>query len=47
MSYKNEIDQIEIKHEAFSRKGFALGAVMAAEWIRNRQGVFGMKDMFN
>jgi len=43
--YKSTIDSIEIKHEAYSREGFALGAVVAAEWLQSKQGVFGMKDV--
>ncbi|MBC8112500.1 MAG: 4-hydroxy-tetrahydrodipicolinate reductase [Verrucomicrobia bacterium] len=43
--YKSAEDVIEIKHEAFSRQGFALGAVVAAEWLLGRKGVFGMKDL--
>jgi 4-hydroxy-tetrahydrodipicolinate reductase len=45
--YKSDIDTIEIKHTAHNRKGFALGAVVAAEWTVNKNGVFGMKDMLN
>ncbi|TXD52041.1 MULTISPECIES: 4-hydroxy-tetrahydrodipicolinate reductase [unclassified Polaribacter] len=45
--YKSEVDAIEIKHTAHSRKGFALGAVIAAEWILNKTGVFSMKDVLN
>ena len=47
VSYQSEIDEIEIKHTAHSRKGFALGAVLAAEWIRGKQGFFSMKDVLN
>lgn len=47
VNYTSAIDEISIKHEAFSRKGFALGAVLAAEWIIGKQGVFGMKDVLN
>lgn len=43
--YQNEIDCIEIKHEAYSRKGFALGAVLAAEYIAGKKGIFSMKDV--
>ena len=43
--YRSEVDEIEIKHTAYSRKGFALGAVVAAEWLVGKQGVFGMKDV--
>ena len=45
--YKSEVDTIEIKHTAHNRKGFALGAVIAAEWIIGKQGVFSMKDVLN
>lgn len=43
--YKSEVDEIEIKHTAFNRNGFALGAVIAAEWIIGKQGNFSMKDV--
>ena len=43
--YRSEVDEIEIKHTAFSRDGFALGAVIAAEWIPRKKGVFGMKEV--
>ncbi|MDO4224839.1 MAG: 4-hydroxy-tetrahydrodipicolinate reductase [Bergeyella zoohelcum] len=43
--YRSEVDEIEIKHTAFSRKGFALGAVIASEWLKDRKGVFSMKDV--
>ena len=45
--YASEIDAIEIKHTAHSRQGFALGAVVAAEWILGKTGVFSMKDVLN
>jgi 4-hydroxy-tetrahydrodipicolinate reductase len=45
--YASEIDSIEIKHTAHSRQGFALGAVVAAEWILGKTGVFSMKDVLN
>ncbi len=46
--YNSEVDQIEIKHTAHSREGFALGAVVAAEWLIGKKGVFTMKDvLFN
>ena len=47
INYQSEIDTIEIKHEAHNRKGFALGAIIAAEWIKNKKGVFSMSDMLN
>jgi 4-hydroxy-tetrahydrodipicolinate reductase len=43
--YDSEVDQIEIKHTAHSRDGFALGAVIAAEWLIEKRGVFRMKDV--
>jgi len=45
--YSSELDTIEIKHTAHNRKGFALGAVIAAEWIIGKIGVFTMKDVLN
>lgn len=47
VDYSSEVDSIEITHTAHGRKGFALGAVVAAEWIRNKEGVFTMKDVLN
>ena len=47
ISYHSNIDKIHIRHEAFSRKGFAFGAVLAAEWILGKQGVFSMKEVLN
>lgn len=46
VKYSSEIDDIEIKHTAHSRKGFATGAVMVAEWIRGKKGVLSMSDFF-
>lgn len=43
--YKSPVDEIEIKHTAYSRNGFALGAVIAAEWIQGKTGNFSMKDV--
>lgn len=45
VQYTSEVDTIEISHTAHSRKGFALGAVIAAEWIADKKGVFTMKDV--
>lgn len=45
VNYQSDIDAIEIKHTAFSRKGFAVGAVRAAEFLYGKKGVFGMKDL--
>jgi len=45
INYDSEIDTISIKHEAHSREGFALGAILAAEWLVNKKGVYTMKDV--
>ena len=47
VTYGSEVDSIEIKHTAHNREGFALGAVIAAEWLAGKQGVFTMKDVLN
>ena len=47
IKYRSEVDEITITHEAFNRKGFALGAVLAAEFMKGKTGVFGMKDLLN
>ncbi|WP_318311317.1 4-hydroxy-tetrahydrodipicolinate reductase [Flagellimonas crocea] len=47
ISYKSSVDTIEIKHEAHNREGFALGALIASEWIQGKTGVFSMKDVLN
>jgi 4-hydroxy-tetrahydrodipicolinate reductase len=44
VKYDSMIDSIEIKHTAHSREGFARGAVMVAEWIRDKKGILGMDD---
>ena len=43
--YESEVDTIEIIHTAHGRKGFALGAVVSAEWLNGKHGVFGMNDL--
>ncbi|MFO7672682.1 MAG: 4-hydroxy-tetrahydrodipicolinate reductase [Lutibacter sp.] len=45
VTYKSTVDTLEIKHTAHSRDGFALGAVIAAEWLVGKTGVFTMKDV--
>ncbi|MBS1667396.1 MAG: 4-hydroxy-tetrahydrodipicolinate reductase [Bacteroidetes bacterium] len=45
INYHSPIDDIEITHTAHSRMGFATGAVLAAEFIKDKKGVFGMKDV--
>ena len=47
ITYNSEIDSISIKHTAHSRQGFALGAVIAAEWIKDKKGIFTMRDVLN
>ena len=47
VTYNSEIDSISIKHTAHSRQGFAMGAVIAAEWIKDKKGIFSMKDVLN
>lgn len=47
VSYENEVDEIVIKHKAHNREGFALGAIVAAEWLNGKKGVFSMKDVLN
>ncbi|MBA21922.1 MAG: 4-hydroxy-tetrahydrodipicolinate reductase [Flavobacteriales bacterium] len=47
IKYESSVDSITIEHEAHSRKGFALGAVIAAEWIQDKKGVFSMKDVLS
>ena len=47
VNYNSNVDTIKIKHTAHNRKGFALGAVIAAEWIADKKGVFSMKDVLN
>ena len=45
ITYRSEVDEIEIKHTAFNRNGFALGAVIASEWIIGRKGNFSVKEV--
>ena len=45
VSYRSTIDELSIRHNAFNRDGFALGAVLAAEWLPGHQGVHTMKDV--
>lgn len=47
ITYESDVDSISIKHTAHSREGFALGAVIAAEWIHDKIGVYTMKDVLN
>lgn len=45
--YSSEVDQIEFKHTAHSRAGFALGAVIAAEWVQDKKGFYQVTEMFD
>ena len=45
ITYENDIDEIYIKHTAHNRKGFALGAVLAAEFMKDKSGFYGMSDL--
>lgn len=45
VKYKSEVDDIEIMHKAHNRKGFALGAVIAAEFIDKKKGIYTMADL--
>tara|TARA_Y100000385_G_scaffold151941_1_gene157560 strand:- start:197 stop:856 length:660 start_codon:yes stop_codon:yes gene_type:complete len=45
VEYTSDIDTISISHEAHNRNGFAKGALMAAEWIVNKKGIFKMSDV--
>ncbi len=47
VKYSSTIDEIEIRHTAHNRQGFALGAVLAAEWIKGKKGIFGMQDLLS
>ncbi|MFN8357084.1 MAG: 4-hydroxy-tetrahydrodipicolinate reductase [Spirosomataceae bacterium] len=46
IKYISNVDTIEITHTAHNREGFALGAVVAAEWLVGKTGIFGMDDLF-
>jgi 4-hydroxy-tetrahydrodipicolinate reductase len=45
VNYSSNIDEIEIKHRAKNRNGFALGSIVAAEWLIDKKGLFTMKDV--
>jgi len=47
ISYQSPIDNITIEHKAHNREGFALGAVVAAEWIVGKKGIYKMEDVLN
>ena len=45
VTHRSEIDEISITHTAHNRTGFALGAIIAAEWIQNKKGIFSIRDV--
>ena len=47
VTYSSPLDVIEIKHTSLSRKGFAIGAVRAAEWLQDKKGFYNINDMLN
>tara|TARA_R110000868_G_scaffold88088_3_gene245743 strand:+ start:7507 stop:8211 length:705 start_codon:yes stop_codon:yes gene_type:complete len=47
VTYQSEVDTISIEHIAHNRQGFALGAIVAAEWLVGKTGVFTMNDVLN
>jgi 4-hydroxy-tetrahydrodipicolinate reductase len=47
VSYTSPIDTLSIKHEAHSREGFAMGALLAAAWLKDKKGVYSMKDVLS
>ncbi|RED19476.1 dihydrodipicolinate reductase [Flavobacterium cutihirudinis] len=47
VTYDSVVDSIELKHTAHNREGFALGAVIAAEWLAGKTGIYTMKDVLN
>jgi len=47
VKYTSSIDEISLKHQAFGREGFALGALVAAEWLADKKGIYSMNDVLN
>ena len=47
VNYESDVDRITLSHEAKSRDGFALGSIVAAEWLFSKKGVYNMKDLLN
>ncbi len=45
VTYESSIDKISLEHHAHTREGFAQGALIAAEWIQGKTGIFGMRDV--
>tara|TARA_R110000850_G_scaffold277086_1_gene422392 strand:+ start:128494 stop:129192 length:699 start_codon:yes stop_codon:yes gene_type:complete len=47
ITYTSAIDTLSIQHEAHTRDGFALGAILAAEWLQNKKGIYTMSDVLS
>ena len=47
VKYVSSIEEIKISHKSYSRKGFAEGAILAAEFVKNKKGIFSMNDIIN
>ena len=47
VTYCSSVEKIEIKHTTKKRDGFAMGAIIAAEWIKNKEGIFNMQDVLS
>jgi 4-hydroxy-tetrahydrodipicolinate reductase len=47
VNYSSDVDIIEISHTALNRNGFALGALIAAEWLKDKKGIYSMKDVLS
>ena len=47
IKYESQVDEVTIEHKAHNRNGFALGAIIAAEWLKDKTGVYSMKDVLN
>ena len=45
--YQSAIDEITLRHTAFNRNGFAAGALLAAEWLQNKKGIFNFSEIFS
>lgn len=46
IGFESEVDKIDLVHSAYSREGFALGAVLAAEWMKDAKGVINFRELF-
>jgi 4-hydroxy-tetrahydrodipicolinate reductase len=43
----SDVDVLELRHDAFSRRGFAVGAVRAAEWVADKSGAWDFREIFD